>query len=141
MARTAPRRSGPAQRRLLALLAVRAGRVVTADQISEVLGLGSAGAVRSTVSRLRRVVGDVVTGVPPGYVLDADCVDVRRFEDLMRRASQSEPGDRIDLLEEAIGMWRCKSSASTLPVSSSAVACRPIHSPGTSPGARARYCV
>lgn len=101
-----PTSLGPVQRRLLALLAVRAGSVVTTDQITDVLGLGSTGAVRTSVSRLRRVVGDAITRLPPGYVLDAGCLDVRRFEDLVRRSSRSEPGDRLKLLSEALGLWR-----------------------------------
>ncbi len=101
-----PASLGPVQRRLLALLAVRAGSVVTNDQITDVLGLGSTGAVRTSVSRLRRVVGDAITRLPPGYVLDAGCLDVRRFEDLVRRSSASEPGDRLMLLSEALGLWR-----------------------------------
>ena len=97
---------GPAQRRLLALLAVRAGTVVSADQIGEVLGVGTAGAVRTAVSRLRRVVGDVVTAVPPGYVLDAGCVDATRFESLVGSAVASGPAERVEVLGSALGMWR-----------------------------------
>ena len=97
---------GPTQRRLLALLAVRAGTVVTADQIGDVLDLETAGAVRTAVWRLRRVVGDLISGVPPGYMLDAACVDVARFEGMVRRATAAAPSERVELLAAALGMWR-----------------------------------
>ena len=101
-----PSSIGPVQRRLLAFLAVRAGEVVTIDQIAEVLGSRSAGAVRTSVSRLRRVVGKVITAVPPGYLLEAGCLDVRCFEELVRKASASEAVDRVSVLDRALGLWR-----------------------------------
>jgi len=97
---------GPAQRRLLALLAVRGGRIVTSDQIADILGLGSAGAVRTAVSRLRRLVGDVVSPMPPGYVLDPGVLDARRFEAMLSDADHVPPRERIDVLRRALDMWR-----------------------------------
>src|SRR5207237_9181423 len=45
---------------------------------------------------------------PPGYILavDADQVDLRRFERLVREAARYGPEERSRLLEEALGLWR-----------------------------------
>ena len=60
---------GPTQRRLAAMLAVKAGQVVSSERLGETLGL-SPGGVRTAVRRLRQVLGpDAVETVPPGYVL------------------------------------------------------------------------
>ena len=61
--------SGP-QRRLLALLAMRAGRPVTSDTLCDLFDL-SPGAVRTSISRLRKQLGgdEVLTTTAAGYVL------------------------------------------------------------------------
>ena len=45
---------------------------------------------------------------PPGYVLelDADQLDLARFERLVREARSAEPAERSRLLREALGLWR-----------------------------------
>jgi class 3 adenylate cyclase len=94
------------QRRLVCLLLVRAS-VVSADSLSEHLEV-SPGAVRTTVSRLRRLLGsDTLVRVSPGYELRADVLDARNFEDCLARVAVADDGTRASrLLEEAISMWR-----------------------------------
>lgn len=96
-----------AQRRLMSLLVARAGTVVTADALGAHLGL-SPGALRTAVSRLRRVVGfDVLVTAPPGYQLVSDEVDAIRFERLVARArAQPDPVTRQAGLEAALALWR-----------------------------------
>jgi class 3 adenylate cyclase/tetratricopeptide (TPR) repeat protein len=94
------------QRRLVCLLLVRAS-VVSADSLAEHLEV-SPGALRTTVSRLRRLLGPAtLVSVPPGYDLRADAVDARRFEDCLARVAVADDGTRASqLLEEALSMWR-----------------------------------
>ncbi len=94
------------QRRLVCLLLVRAS-VVSADSLADHLGV-SPGALRTTVSRLRRLLGpDTLVSVPPGYELRAEAVDARIFEDRLAQAAMADDGTRARrLLEEAISMWR-----------------------------------
>jgi DNA-binding SARP family transcriptional activator len=104
----APRKvASAAQRRLLSLLVLRAGTVVSADLLSEHLGL-SPGALRTSVCRLRRIVGpDVLRTEPPGYELRTDAVDARWFERLVAqgRSSRGRAGERA-ALEAALKLWR-----------------------------------
>jgi biotin operon repressor len=68
------------QRRLACLLVLRAGTVVSADALADQLAL-SAGALRTSVSRLRRVLGfATLVSVAPGYELRPDAVDAVDFE-------------------------------------------------------------
>ena len=94
------------QRRLVCLLLVRAS-VVSADSLAEHLEV-SPGALRTTVSRLRRLLGSgTLVSVPPGYELRADAVDARKFEDCLARVAVADDGTMaIRLLEEAISTWR-----------------------------------
>jgi DNA-binding SARP family transcriptional activator/Tfp pilus assembly protein PilF len=109
------------QRVLLAALLVRAGSVVPADALAEVVWDGEPpdGAettLRSHVSRLRRVLGPtagarVVTRYP-GYAVEAgdDEVDLLRFRRLCRdggAASRAgEWGRAWEVLGEALRLWR-----------------------------------
>jgi class 3 adenylate cyclase len=94
------------QRRLACLLLVRAS-VVSADALAEHLEV-SPGALRTTISRLRRLLGsDTLVSVPPGYELRADAVDARTFEDCLARAASVDDVTRASRqLEEAISLWR-----------------------------------
>ncbi len=98
--------SSASQRRLVCLLLVR-GAVVSADSLAEHLGI-SPGALRTTVSRLRRLLGfGTLARVPPGYELRADALDAREFEDCLARAVEADDATRArQLLEEGISMWR-----------------------------------
>ena len=81
--------------------------MVSADSLAEHLEV-SPGALRTTISRLRRILGsDTLVSVPPGYELRADAVDARSFEDCLARAAEADDGLRASrLLEEAISLWR-----------------------------------
>lgn len=96
-----------AQRRLVSLFVCRVGAVVSADSLAEKLEL-SAGALRTSVSRLRRVVGfDVLVTAAPGYALRTENLDSRRFEQLVAGASATaDPGEARAALEEALALWR-----------------------------------
>src|SRR5256885_9120088 len=87
---------GSRLRTLLILLALDAGRVVTAERLIDgvwgaVPPSGAANALQSLVSRLRRTLpGAPIDSRPSGYrlVLDDDAIDLRRFDRLLppRRA-------------------------------------------------------
>ncbi|OXM60121.1 ATP-binding protein [Amycolatopsis vastitatis] len=111
---------GPQLRGLLALLALDAGRVVSAERLID--GLhgehppeGAAEALQSQVSRLRRRLRDggapdgLVEFTPAGYRLAVDPrdVDVHRFEHLTARAREI-PGlaAKLELFTEALALWR-----------------------------------
>ncbi|MBA3289675.1 MAG: hypothetical protein H0U21_16970 [Acidimicrobiia bacterium] len=89
------------QRRLLAVLALNARRTMRADYLSDLLGVSS-GALRTTVSRLRRTAGDgLVRSDPIGYRLDAD-VDADVFATLV--AGTGEPG-HLARIDRALSLW------------------------------------
>lgn len=92
------------QRRLLAMLCHRSHTVVRSVVLEEHLGL-SAGALRTSISRLRRVIGPecLVTG-PAGYELRAD-VDVGEYERLVAEAEVSSAGQARCALERACALW------------------------------------
>ncbi|MCR6483814.1 winged helix-turn-helix domain-containing protein [Amycolatopsis sp. OK19-0408] len=111
---------GPQLRGLLALLALDAGRVVSAERLID--GLhgehppdGAADALQSQVSRLRRRLRDggapdgLVEFTPAGYRLAVEPadVDVHRFERLTGQARETaDPATKLDLLTEALALWR-----------------------------------
>ncbi|MEV6828608.1 BTAD domain-containing putative transcriptional regulator [Amycolatopsis sp. NPDC051102] len=111
---------GPQLRGLLALLALDAGRVVSAERLID--GLhgehppeGAAEALQSQVSRLRRRLRDggapdgLVEFTPAGYRLavDPQDVDVHRFERLTAQARETpDPAGALELLDEALALWR-----------------------------------
>lgn len=92
------------QRRLLAILCLHARTVVRSAVLEEHLGL-SAGALRTSISRLRRVTGAerLVTG-PAGYELRAD-VDVVEYEELVNAADVSNADQARCHLERARSLW------------------------------------
>ena len=113
---------GPRQRRLLALLAVRAGSVVSLDWLTEYLWddadrpAGPERAIRTYVSRLRgslpEALGGWIETEGDGYRLAAppDAIEHQRFS--MLRAEARRARDRDDpaaaraALDEALSMWR-----------------------------------
>ncbi len=113
---------GPRQRRLLALLAVRADSVVKVDWLAEYLWAdderpeAAAPAIRTYMSRLRQAlpeeVREWIKTEPAGYRLAApdEALEHRRF--LALRAAATEARDLDDrqtalqLLQEALHMWR-----------------------------------
>lgn len=93
------------QRRLACLFLVRAGSVLSADYLGDALEL-SPGALRTTISRLRRVLGfATLVSVPPGYQLRADVLDAAEFERRLAIAAADPAGARR-LLKEALALWR-----------------------------------
>src|SRR5207237_833244 len=113
------------QRTLLALLALRAGEVVTTGQIVESLWgeqdiRDPANAVQVLVSKLRRALRpdtatdryqSIATG-PAGYKLDVDpaCVDAVRFAqvaaDGRRLLAAGDVANAASRLHEALMLWR-----------------------------------
>ena len=90
------------QRRLLGILALHTPRRLRAEWLSEELGI-SAGALRTTVSRLRASIGaDALVTSPTGYALVAD-VDTSRFTRLVAEAATAD--NRVDALEQALSVW------------------------------------
>ncbi|MEV6441491.1 BTAD domain-containing putative transcriptional regulator [Amycolatopsis sp. NPDC051716] len=111
---------GPQLRGLLALLALDAGRVISAERLID--GLhgehppeGAAEALQSQVSRLRRRLRDggapegLVEFTPAGYRLavDPEDVDVHRFERLTAQARETpDPATKLSMFTEALALWR-----------------------------------
>jgi class 3 adenylate cyclase len=99
----------PKQRALLALLALRAGEVVSTDRlVDELWGeappKSALGSLQNVVSELRKTLGaEVLVTRSPGYVLavDREVVDAHRFERLVQKGQ----GD-AETLREALALWR-----------------------------------
>jgi DNA-binding SARP family transcriptional activator len=106
--------SGPKQRALLALLLIRAGEVLSTDQIVDALWDGKPPKTATTslwnlIAQLRKVLPDgTLVTTPPGYRLqiDPDSFDLRRFEQLVARARRLGARERADVLGEALDLWR-----------------------------------
>ena len=106
-----PRRQ---QRALLAALALRAGEVVSTDRLvfdlwGENAPASATGSLQNTVSALRKLIGrDVLVTQAPGYRLAVprDSVDANRFEALLAAARGADPARRVELLQDALGLWR-----------------------------------
>jgi predicted ATPase/DNA-binding SARP family transcriptional activator len=111
---------GVKQRRLFAMLALRAPEAVSADELVEALWgdeppTGAGPALQKQISRLRRRLGDggsLVRHRPPGYALDVDplAIDFRCFEELLRRArvalGRDDPERAAADLQTALALWR-----------------------------------
>jgi WD40 repeat protein/DNA-binding SARP family transcriptional activator len=108
---------GPRQRALLALLALNANRLVSADRLVDALfGVdapdSSVNAIQVAVSRLRRQLGDgLIETRPGGYVLHlgAGQLDTARFEHLVSDGrtllARGGPAAAAARLREALGMY------------------------------------
>nr|WP_062332207.1 AfsR/SARP family transcriptional regulator [Herbidospora sakaeratensis] len=110
-----------AQRCLLGVLLLEAGRVVPVSRLLDLLWdddppAHARGVLHSHVARLRGVLDPDRTGSRgfrlllrgDGYVAEADAgaVDVHRFRDLVARARLAGPGGRARLLRDALAQWR-----------------------------------
>jgi DNA-binding SARP family transcriptional activator len=112
-----------AERAVLELLLLNAGRVVPASTLvdalwGEDLPANAANALQGRISRLRKVLADaglpqaLVTTRRPGYLADVDPerVDAHRFIRLVqqarRRADQNASVEAISLYEEGLALWR-----------------------------------
>lgn len=105
---------GSNQRRLIAVLLAQLGQEVTVWRLADSLWLTRAPAsahhaVQTVVSRTRRALGEsreeIVT-TSEGYRLVTQNCDIVRFEALLNRAKATAPNDSIDLLEEALALWK-----------------------------------
>jgi DNA-binding SARP family transcriptional activator/EAL domain-containing protein (putative c-di-GMP-specific phosphodiesterase class I)/FixJ family two-component response regulator len=118
----------PKQRAVLALLALQAGRVVSADALCDLIWdedqpASPSATLQSLISRLRASLAAGPSGVSeggrealrtrePGWVLDIEAADVDalRFHELTsrarRRRERGEMAAAGDDLAEAIGLWR-----------------------------------
>lgn len=118
----------PKQRAVLALLALQAGRVVSADALCDLIWdedqpASPSATLQSLISRLRASLAAGPAGVSeggrealrtrePGWVLDVDSagVDALRFQELTsrarRRRERGEMAAAADDLADAIGLWR-----------------------------------
>jgi predicted ATPase/DNA-binding SARP family transcriptional activator len=105
-----------AERELLALLLVHAGRVVAAGTLVDALWADdlpahATNALQGRVSRLRRALArvglpdDLVATRRPGYLVDVDPdrVDAHRFVTLVSQARRTADARRYD---EALALWR-----------------------------------
>jgi DNA-binding SARP family transcriptional activator len=102
---------GERQCALLAVLALRANEVVTADELIDAFfGPVGTGALHTAISRLRRVLGtDWVQTHPVGYVLraDANCLDSIQAREMAARAMRAEdPVERVHALRATEALWR-----------------------------------
>lgn len=106
--------AGARLRGLLIALALQPGHAVPkATLIDWIWGedppADAASALHRLVSRLRRVLPDgAIEGQPDGYRLTVapDDVDAVRFDRLVGRARTTDGAHRLDLLREALGLWR-----------------------------------
>ena len=111
---------GPRQRRLLAMLLIHRGEVVSVDRLAEAVFAGeptdaAATTLRSYVARMRRVLAgsdaEVVTKAP-GYALEvpADRHDAGRFDEFLqlgrRQLSGGDPALALTTLRQALDLWR-----------------------------------
>jgi predicted ATPase/class 3 adenylate cyclase len=106
----APVTLSPQLRRLLGLLVVADGMVVSADRLAEYIADGSTdgSTVRTAVSRLRKALDGRVESAEGGYRLavDAEGLDWWRFEDLRDRSRTAPVEARIGALTSALELWR-----------------------------------
>ena len=107
---------GPRLRALLIRLATEPDRVVLAGQLIDAVWdsdppAAATGALQSLVSRLRRLLPDVLESHAAGYRLsvDPEAVDSVRFERLAlagRDELRGDPRRARELLGEALALWR-----------------------------------
>lgn len=108
--------SGLRRKAVLAVLALRAGEIVSTDRLIDIVWGAAAPAtalntLQSHVSYLRRVLGAkaAILARPPGYVLDlgGEATDVQVAERLIRQGMQSpEPAQGVAQLQAALALRR-----------------------------------
>ncbi|MPY93465.1 MAG: hypothetical protein GEV08_10485 [Acidimicrobiia bacterium] len=108
------------QRALLAVLASAGGEPVRDDALIDAvwgdrLPVSPAGALRTQLSRLRKLIGDdaALARAPRGHALrvERSGVDAWEFEDRVGRARGEEPAPRAELLSSALALWRGRAFA------------------------------
>lgn len=112
--------TGEIQRALLAILLLNANRVVSSDQLIDLLWsdqppASGAGALQVRVSQLRKALGEHGSAIvtrSPGYIvrLDRGRLDLHRFELLVQQADRDlvsdDPGSAAVRLRDALMLWR-----------------------------------
>ena len=108
--------TGPKRHALLALLALRGGRMVPVEGLvdavwGEQVPTAPRNAVQHHVSRLRAALGaESIAAAPDGYALAGATVDALRFEELLARARSAgragDAGQAADLVAQALALWR-----------------------------------
>jgi predicted ATPase/DNA-binding SARP family transcriptional activator len=112
--------TGPRERALIAMLALRAGHVVSVERLIDMLWgdrppRNPANALQALIARTRKALGrrgrQVLATREPGYLLAVarDQVDVLRFEDLLSQAREIKDADSdaaASLLRQALNLWR-----------------------------------
>ena len=110
--------AGGRQRKLLAVLLVHAGQVVSTDRLIDALWgerppASAAKVLQNAISQLRRSLGEqLIVTRAPGYVLVADpeTIDAHRFESLLddgkTRLAAGDPAEAAGILREALALWR-----------------------------------
>jgi DNA-binding SARP family transcriptional activator len=106
--------AGRNQRALLTLLLLHANEAVSNERLVDQLWgehppRTATTSLQNTVVQLRKLLGPgLLMTRPTGYVLelDADQLDLTRFEQCVREARSAEPEERARLLREALALWR-----------------------------------
>ena len=108
--------TGPKRRTLLALLALRGGRMVPVEVLADALWgeqvpAAPRNAVQHHVSRLRGALGaESIVAAPEGYALAGATVDALQFEELLARVRSAgragEAGQAADLVARVLALWR-----------------------------------
>jgi predicted ATPase len=108
--------TGPRRRALLALLALRGGRMVPVEALVDALWgaevpVAPRNAVQHHVSRLRAALGaESIVAAPDGYALAGATVDALQFDELLARARSArrvgDAGQVGDLVARALALWR-----------------------------------
>ena len=108
--------TGPKRHALLALLALRGGRMVPVEVLvdavwGEQVPAAPRNAVQHHVSRLRTALGaESIAAAPDGYALVGATVDALRFEELLARARSAgragDAGQAAELVARALALWR-----------------------------------
>jgi len=108
----------PGTRAVLGLLLLEANQVVPVCRIVDALWErerppSARTIVHGHVSRLRKLLAPVegqarIVTCSPGYMLQVDphLVDLHRARELVARARTAPPEQRVELLREALGLWR-----------------------------------
>ena len=109
------RLGGPKQRATLAILLLNVNRVVSVDRLADDLYSGAAPVtavtqVQRQISELRKALGaeSLIKTRSPGYVirLQPDQLDLHRFERLTEEAVRGDARLALELLREALDLWR-----------------------------------
>jgi predicted ATPase/DNA-binding SARP family transcriptional activator len=108
--------AGPKRHALLALLALRGGRMVPVEVLVDALWgaevpVAPRNAVQHHVSRLRAALGaESIAAAPDGYALAGATVDALRFEELLATARNAvragDAGQAAELVARALALWR-----------------------------------